>query len=72
MRYCFGIDIGGTTIKCGLFTQDGEVVRKWEIPTNREAGGGKIPGELAASIAGVMGEEHILQDQTAWFCCART
>ena len=44
MRYCFGIDIGGTSIKCGLFTQDGTVVRKWEIPTNREAGGVKIPG----------------------------
>lgn len=63
MRYCFGIDIGGTTIKCGLFTQDGEVIRKWEIPTNREAGGVKIPGELAASVAGVMGEEKITQEQ---------
>ena len=62
MRYCFGIDIGGTSIKCGLFTQDGTVVRKWEIPTNREAGGVKIPGELAASIAGVMGEEKITQE----------
>ena len=63
MRYCFGIDIGGTTIKCGLFTQDGEVIRKWEIPTNREAGGVKIPGELAASVAGVMAEEKIAQEQ---------
>ena len=25
-KYCFGIDIGGTTVKCGLFNVDGEVL----------------------------------------------
>ena len=23
MKYCFGIDIGGTTVKMGLFQEDG-------------------------------------------------
>ena len=31
--YCFGIDVGGTTVKCGLFRTDGTLVEKWEIPT---------------------------------------
>ena len=35
-KYCFGIDIGGTTVKCGLFNVDGEVLDKWEIKTRTE------------------------------------
>ena len=27
--YCFGIDVGGTTVKCGLFRTDGTLVEKW-------------------------------------------
>ena len=34
--YCFGIDVGGTTVKCGLFQTDGTLVDKWEIPTRTE------------------------------------
>ena len=30
MKYCFGVDIGGTTVKLGLFTTEGEIVDKWE------------------------------------------
>lgn len=26
MKYCFGIDIGGTTVKMGLFQEDGELL----------------------------------------------
>ena len=32
MKYCFGIDIGGTTVKMGLFQEDGELLDKWETP----------------------------------------
>ena len=35
-RYGFGIDVGGTAIKMGLFTTDGELIEKWEIKTNKE------------------------------------
>lgn len=34
--YCFGIDVGGTTVKCGLFQTDGTLVDKWQIPTRTE------------------------------------
>ena len=35
-NYVFGIDLGGTTVKCGLFTVEGVVLDKWEIKTNKE------------------------------------
>ena len=50
MKYCFGIDLGGTTVKCGLFSQDGELLEKWEIPTNKENKGEKIPQDIADTI----------------------
>ena len=33
MKYCFGVDVGGTTVKLGLFTVEGELLDKWEIKT---------------------------------------
>ena len=34
-----GIDIGGTTVKCGLFTTEGVLLEKWEIKTRTEENG---------------------------------
>lgn len=48
--YCFGIDVGGTTIKCGLFQTDGTLVEKWEIPTRTENKGEKILPDVADAI----------------------
>ena len=31
MKYCFGVDVGGTTVKIGLFQADGVLVDKWVI-----------------------------------------
>lgn len=33
-EYAFGIDLGGTTAKAGLFTTAGALLEKWEIPTD--------------------------------------
>ena len=49
-KYCFGIDGGGTTVKCGLFTLDGEIVEKWEIPTRTAENGKNILPDVAAAI----------------------
>jgi glucokinase len=49
-KYCFGIDIGGTTVKCGLFTVNGEIMEKWEIPTRTEDNGAHILPDVAAAI----------------------
>ena len=41
-KYAFGIDVGGTTIKCGFFKESGELLDKWEIPTRTEDKGKHI------------------------------
>ena len=50
MKYAFGIDVGGTTVKLGFFTQDGVLMEKWEIPTRPENGGSAILPDIARSI----------------------
>ena len=59
MKYCFGVDIGGTTIKMGLFTANGELLEKWEITTRRENGGEKVPQDIADSISSKCLEKNI-------------
>ena len=49
-NYCFGIDVGGTSVKCGLFQTDGTLVEKWEIPTRKENNGEKIIPDIAKTI----------------------
>lgn len=48
--YVFGVDIGGTSVKLGLFTCAGELLDKWEIPTRTENGGAEILPDVARSI----------------------
>ena len=61
-NYVFGIDVGGTTVKCGLFTADGTVLDKWEIKTNKENGGASILGDIAAAINEKLAERNIEKD----------
>lgn len=49
-KYVFGVDIGGTTVKLGLFDVEGNVLDKWEIPTRTENSGEKILPDIADSI----------------------
>ncbi|WP_310602566.1 ROK family glucokinase [Anaerosporobacter sp.] len=62
-KYCFGVDIGGTTVKIGLFTTDGTIVDKWEVKTNKEDGGNKILPEVCASLEEKMQEKGIAKDE---------
>ena len=39
VKYCFGVDIGGTGIKVGLFNSDGVMLDKWVIATKRTEDG---------------------------------
>lgn len=50
----FGVDIGGTTVKIGAFTEAGELVSKWEIPTIKTNEGLQIFDDVAASIEGYL------------------
>ena len=57
--YCFGIDVGGTTVKCGLFTSDGEMIEKWEIPTRSENNGSAILPDVAETILAKVKERSL-------------
>ena len=50
MKYAFGVDVGGTTVKLGFFSQEGVLMEKWEIPTRPENGGAAILPDIARSI----------------------
>ena len=58
-KVCFGIDVGGTTVKLGLFEADGALLRKWEVPTRKEEGGVHILPDVAASVRAVLEEERL-------------
>ncbi len=65
MKFCFGVDIGGTTVKMGLFTTEGKLLDKWEIKTNTENNGEAILPDIAQAIADKMTEKEILKDNIA-------
>lgn len=50
MKYIYGIDIGGTTVKIGLLDIQGNFVDKWEIPTDKSDEGKNILRDIANSI----------------------
>ena len=58
-KYAFGVDIGGTTIKMGLFETTGELLEKWEIPTRTEDNGVNILPDIAAEVEKKLAEKSI-------------
>lgn len=62
MKHCFGVDIGGTTVKMGLLTENGEIVEKWEITTDTSDEGKAILPDIAASIAKKMEERQFSKE----------
>ena len=62
-EYAFGIDLGGTTAKVGLFTTAGELLEKWEVPTDTSHSGEHILANLAAAVRGKMEEKSLSAQQ---------
>lgn len=58
-EFAFGIDLGGTTAKVGLFTTSGTLLEKWEVPTDTSNKGENILRNLAAAIRGKMAEKAL-------------
>ena len=50
MKYGFGIDLGGTTVKIAYFDENGTMLEKWEIPTVIADGGKQILPDIARSV----------------------
>ena len=59
MKYIYGIDIGGTTIKMGLFAEDGTLKEKWEIKTRTEDNGKNIISDIATAVNDHMKENDL-------------
>lgn len=62
-KYVFGIDVGGTTIKLGLFDVEGQVLDKWEIPTRTHNNGENILPDICEAVKGKMAEKDISKDE---------
>lgn len=58
-KYSFGVDVGGTTIKMGLFDTQGNVLDKWEIKTRTENQGVNVLPDIAEAINKKMTEKSI-------------
>lgn len=62
-KFCFGVDLGGTTVKLGLFDVQGNALEKWEIPTVKENNGSKILPDIADSVLAKMKEKNIAKNE---------
>lgn len=63
MDYGFGIDIGGTAIKLGLFTREGELLEHWELPTDTGDGGSRILPDIAGAVDACMARRGIAREK---------
>ena len=61
-NYVFGVDIGGTTVKIGLFSIEGELLDKWEITTRKDDGGAYILQDITDSINAKLTEKGISKE----------
>lgn len=62
-KYVIGVDIGGTTVKMGLFLTQGTLLEKWEIPTRTANGGEAILPDVVASIREKLKEKALHSDE---------
>lgn len=62
MKYAFGVDIGGTTVKIGLVNTNGDIDEKWEIKTDTSNGGENILKDVAKSISDKMAERKLSKE----------
>ena len=63
MKYGFGVDLGGTTVKLAWFDEEGQMLSKWEIPTVTSGGGSQILPDIAASIEGYLAQAGVSKEQ---------
>ena len=61
-KVCFGIDVGGTTVKIGLFTTEAKLIDSMEIPTRKEDDGSHILPDICSAIDAKLVEKQITRD----------
>lgn len=62
MKYCFGVDVGGTTIKMGFFQTDSMLIDKWEIPTRKDMPEDVILPDIANAILEKMSKHQVQKE----------
>ena len=62
-QYAFGVDIGGTTVKLGLFKTSGKLISTWEIPTDTSENGKNILQDIAKSIEEKRKENQLAESE---------
>lgn len=55
-KWLIGVDLGGTTTKIAFFNYYGEILHKWEIPTDVSNEGKNITTDIAKAIDGKLDE----------------
>jgi glucokinase len=60
-KWIVGVDLGGTTTKLAFVTTEGEIVHKWEIPTDNTNEGQNITGNIAKAIDEKLAEHDQLK-----------
>lgn len=58
-RKVIGIDLGGTTAKIGILNQNGDIEKKWELPTDISEEGSKIVPNIIQSISEYLEAERL-------------
>ena len=61
-KICFGIDIGGTTVKIGILSEEGQILDKWEIKTRTEDNGAHSVSDIAESLKKAIAEKGYSMD----------
>ena len=63
MRYGFGVDLGGTTVKLAWFEETGAMLHKWEIPTVKADGGSHILPDIAQAVLAYLKQTGVAREQ---------
>ena len=59
-----GIDIGGTFVKCGIVSEDGEILVKGKIPTGKDRPYLEIATDIAKLLAASFEKEVFINEFT--------
>ncbi|PGS55081.1 ROK family glucokinase [Bacillus sp. AFS041924] len=60
-----GVDLGGTSIKLALLTNNGEFIDKWEVPTDKSDSGKHIPKTISNAIEEKLKQMNKTKDDIA-------
>ncbi|MBQ2679154.1 MAG: ROK family glucokinase [Firmicutes bacterium] len=58
-KFCFGVDVGGTAIKIGLFSNKLELIEKWSLPTPRKGRSSEILPFIVYNIKKIMADREL-------------